>query len=162
MSHISKLVRDIDSPRRWCKKITNFPGCPRRFWNRPPTHSIRPAVASTASAVEFDIILHKILTERFIRTIIKEFWNRPTIFFEIEKSRFFHENFHWKLYENWNFWGRKLKFFISKIFDFLDQTFSTEISMKIFDENFRDFSISKIFVGRFQNSLIMVLINRFG
>ena len=34
--------------------------------------------------------------------------------------------------------------------------------MKNFDENFRDFSISKFFVGRFQNSLLMVLINRFG
>ena len=44
-------------------------------------------------------------------------------------------------------------------FDFL---FSTEISMKNFDENFRDFSISKKIVGRFQNSLVMVLINRFG
>ena len=34
--------------------------------------------------------------------------------------------------------------------------------MKIFDDKNWDFSISKIFVGRFQNSLIMVLINRFG
>ena len=34
--------------------------------------------------------------------------------------------------------------------------------MKNFDLKNRDFSISKNFVGRFQNSLIMVLINRFG
>ena len=33
------------------------------FWERPPTLSIRPDIASTASAVEFYIILHKILTE---------------------------------------------------------------------------------------------------
>ena len=44
----------------------------------------------------------------------------------------------------------------------LRSKFSTEIPMKIFDLKNRDFSISKIFVGRFQNSLIMVLINRFG
>ena len=34
--------------------------------------------------------------------------------------------------------------------------------MKMFDEKFRDFSISKKIVGRFQNSLLMILINRFG
>ena len=50
---------------------------------------------------------------------------------------------------------------ISKIFDLKNFNFHT-ISNENFREKNRDFSISKIFVGRFQNSLIMVLINRFG
>ena len=76
-----------------------------------------------------------------------------------------------------NFWDRKSAKFSSKIF--------IEISVEIFwSGNFRNFSISKFsifiqfpmkifvkktrffnlkkIVGRFQNSLIMVLINRFG
>ena len=40
-------------------------------------------------------------------------------------------------------------------------SFSCNFQWKISWKN-RDFSISKIFVGRFQHSLIMVLINRFG
>ena len=62
--------------------------------------------------------------------------------------RFFSLNFVWK----WNFLDRKIP--ISKIFNWN------------FNENFRSkiwrFFDLKIFVGRFQNSLIMVLINRFG
>ena len=55
----------------------------------------------------------------------------------------------------------QLNFFDLKKIDLKNFNFHT-----IFNENFREnfsrFSISKIFVGRFQNSLVMVLINRFG
>ena len=48
-----------------------------------------------------------------------------------------------------------------KIFEIENFRFS-RFSMRMFDEFFRDFLSQKNFVGRFQNSLIMVLINRFG
>ena len=49
---------------------------------------------------------------------------------------------------------------IEKFRFFLD--FSTEFSMKIFDGNFRKFSISTFLVGRFQNAPTFFVINRFG
>ena len=45
-----------------------------------------------------------------------------------------------------------------KLENFHFQTFSNDN----FDENFRDFSISKFLVGRFQNALTFFIINRFG
>ena len=79
---------------------------------RPPTHAIRLAFDSTASAVEFYIILHKILTETVYYNHNYRILKSADKKNEIEKSRFF---------------SRKL---------------SLKFQLKFFDlKNFRKFSI---------------------
>ena len=69
--------------------------------------------------------------------------------FEFENYQKKCRNFHWNLYENENFRDRKFSIF-NWIFN------------ENFDDNFRNFSISKFLVGRFQNAPIFFVINRFG